>query len=384
VTGGRQPVLLIVGRLHDPHIERVLPLLQGRGLSVVRFDPAWFPARVSVALRLGAQGLVRAVLRLPSVSASMTAVELDGCEQMELDLACIDLVWNRVRSRSVSPETVDPRYRLWVEENCTRFLGYLYELIRCPWIPYRPHSSQAQFTRDAAVPGRALAGQRYVDGDIIPSAENKLHQLMLAHRLGFLIPETLVTNSPADFQGFYAEHSGNLVSKKLVDLVISPDGGTVVPFTHAVQEHDLMRSEALRCAPVIFQQKLVKKIELRVTVIAEQVFAAAIDSGSDSRQSVDWRHYPTFDLGRFYSPYTLPAVEQRRCVALVQALGQCFGAIDLVLHPELGYIFLEVNPNGQWGWIEEYTGLPIASAFADLLVAKAYAHFRSRAEGALP
>jgi len=62
----------------------------------------------------------------------------------------------------------------------------------------------------------------------------------------------------------------------------------------------------------------------------------------------------------------------------VQELGQCFGAIDLVLHPERGYVFLEINPNGQWGWIEDFTGLPIAAAFADLLVRLSSNHSSTR------
>jgi glutathione synthase/RimK-type ligase-like ATP-grasp enzyme len=67
---------------------------------------------------------------------------------------------------------------------------------------------------------------------------------------------------------------------------------------------------------------------------------------------------------------------------LVQALGQCFGAIDLVLHPERGYVFLEINPNGQWGWIEEFTGLPISAAFAELLVQLAVGHASARTQTA--
>ena len=90
------------------------------------------------------------------------------------------------------------------------------------------------------------------------------------------------------------------------------------------------------------------------------------------------RRYPSFKLARFYAPHELPLEEEQRCIRLVQELGQCFGAIDLVLHPERGYVFLEINPNGQWGWIEDFTGLPIAAAFADLLVRLSSNHSSTR------
>ena len=373
----RRPVLLIVGRHQDPHILQVLPLLQDRGLRIFRFDPASFPAHSALSLRLGSSDRMHAVLRFSSCST-----EPAPPETVELDIEEIDLVWNRVRSRSQAPAGVNACHRLWVEENCTRVLGYLYELIRCPWIPYRPHSFAAQFTRDAATPGAVLPGQRYVDGDQGPSPENKIYQLLLAQRLGFAVPETLLTSIPQDVFSFYGECRGELISKKLVDLVMSVDGVPLVPFTHAVSEHDLMRSESVRMAPVLFQEKLKKRLELRVTVVGDQVFAAEIHSADDPRQAVDWRRYPSFDLARFYEPHDLPLEEKRRCRQLVQALGQCFGAIDLVLHPERGYVFLEVNPNGQWGWIEEFTGLPISAAFADLLVRLAAGHASTRAQAA--
>ena len=329
-------------------------------------------------MRLGGAGLQQAVLRFPDGPQEDLALDPHEIDRCELDIRDIDLVWNRVRSRSQAPAEVDGRHQLWVEENCTRVLAYLYELIRCPWIPYRPLSMGAQFTREAAVPERALRGQRYAEGDLGPSPENKIHQLLLAQQLGFAVPETLITSSPEDFQEFYGECHGQLISKKLVDLVMSVDGVPLVPYTHAISEHDLMRRDSVRHAPVLFQEQLAKQLELRVTVVGEQVFAAEIHSSADARQSVDWRHYPTFNLARFYAPHAMPLSEQLRCRQLVQALGQCFGAIDLVLHPERGYVFLEINPNGQWGWIEEFTGMPIAAAFADLLVSQAEAHAAAR------
>jgi glutathione synthase/RimK-type ligase-like ATP-grasp enzyme len=44
-----------------------------------------------------------------------------------------------------------------------------------------------------------------------------------------------------------------------------------------------------------------------------------------------------------------------------------FGAIDMIVTPEGRYVFLEINPNGQWRWIEDASGLPISDALCDAL-----------------
>jgi glutathione synthase/RimK-type ligase-like ATP-grasp enzyme len=64
----------------------------------------------------------------------------------------------------------------------------------------------------------------------------------------------------------------------------------------------------------------------------------------------------------------LPAAIEEKCVALTQRLGLRFGCIDMIVTPEDKYVFLEINPNGQWRWVQELTGMPIAEAIADLLI----------------
>ena len=168
-TSNRQPVILIVGRHHDPHILQILPLLKNHNLKVLRFDPSSFPGHASLSIRLGS-----AQQKYAELSFLSSSKEEGDLEAVNIDIREIDLVWNRVRSRSQAPEDVSSCHRLWVEENCTRQLAYLYELIRCPWIPYRPDSCHAQFTREAATPVSVLSGQRYAEGDRGPSPENKI------------------------------------------------------------------------------------------------------------------------------------------------------------------------------------------------------------------
>jgi len=66
-------------------------------------------------------------------------------------------------------------------------------------------------------------------------------------------------------------------------------------------------------------------------------------------------------------PFELPKTIADKCVKLTKKLGLCFGAIDLALIKDGSYIFFEINPNGQWGWLEEKTDLPMRSALLNML-----------------
>jgi glutathione synthase/RimK-type ligase-like ATP-grasp enzyme len=102
-------------------------------------------------------------------------------------------------------------------------------------------------------------------------------------------------------------------------------------------------------------------------VVGTRVFAAEIRSQDSQRQQTDWRHRPEYGQSRFYAVHSLPANVARQCVHLVKALNLTFGALDLILTPDDRYVFLEVNSNGQWAYIENILGLPISDAIAELL-----------------
>jgi glutathione synthase/RimK-type ligase-like ATP-grasp enzyme len=108
---------------------------------------------------------------------------------------------------------------------------------------------------------------------------------------------------------------------------------------------------------------------LRVTVVGSAVFAAEIHSQFTQHTRFDWRRYDHFETP--HRIHALPTEIAQQCVSLVRQLGLCYGAIDLVLTPEGRHVFLEINPNGQYLWIEHATGLPISDAVCDLLLAGA-------------
>ena len=53
---------------------------------------------------------------------------------------------------------------------------------------------------------------------------------------------------------------------------------------------------------------------------------------------------------------------------LMSILRLVYGAIDMRLTPDGEYVFLEVNPAGQWQFVEERTAQPITDALASYLL----------------
>jgi len=103
----------------------------------------------------------------------------------------------------------------------------------------------------------------------------------------------------------------------------------------SVSPRDVAYAEAVSLCPVVLQAYVPKRLELRVTVVGQQAFAAEIHSQATHRTRVDWRRY---------------------------------GTIDLILTPDDRYVFLELNSAGEYGWIEDLTGLPISDAIAGFLL----------------
>src|SRR5438876_11084737 len=121
--------------------------------------------------------------------------------------------------------------------------------------------------------------------------------------------------------------------------------------------------DTVRLAPVIFQEYVPAVADIRVTVIGAKMFATAIIAAAGS-YDIDYR----MDLGGArFEPIDLPAKTQEGIHALMRRLGLLYGAVDLRQTADGRYVFLEVNPAGEWRFVEERTGQPITDAVAELL-----------------
>jgi glutathione synthase/RimK-type ligase-like ATP-grasp enzyme len=171
-------------------------------------------------------------------------------------------------------------------------------------------------------------------------AEHKPYQIKVASEVDFDIPDTLITSNPEKAKEFWKYCRQQMVIKT---LMLSPMENKVI-FTNKVTEELMSKIERLKSSPVILQRIIPKKYELRITVVGENVFPARIISGN----KIDWRR-SKIKAER----YTLPEPIKVKCLWLIKRLGLRYGCIDMIVTPEDQYYFLEINPNGQWEFIEE-------------------------------
>lgn len=200
----------------------------------------------------------------------------------------------------------------------------------------------------------------------IRRAEDKVLQLTLARKIGFNVPNTIVTSDEAAARHFIHAHR-SVIAKPIQAEFFVRDAKTYNFYTRKINaKTDLT---GLNLAPAIFQQALDVKLDLRITVVGNQVFAASIQENNISAGSSvrDWRIAQYRD-GMTIRAYDLPKAIATQCVTLVRNLGLKFGAIDMILDKAGKYWFLENNPNGQWAFVEEITDQPIGKALADLLM----------------
>jgi glutathione synthase/RimK-type ligase-like ATP-grasp enzyme len=202
----------------------------------------------------------------------------------------------------------------------------------------------------------------------IAAADSKMEQLIRAKRTGFDVPESLVTNDRVEARQFLIDNDGAICKTLASARVPTPDG-TALFYTSVVSLDDLDDGRPFGPEPYLLQQQIPKRYELRVTVIGDHAYACRIDSQDNSDSRVDWR---LGDVeGMAHAVERLPADIAQWCVALTHSYGLRFSAIDLARRPDGAYVFFELNPSGQWAWIEKLCGLPLAAALADELLASA-------------
>jgi len=317
-------MILVLSKPGDVHADRVEAVLRARGAPFVRFDP-------------GEIGAARTVLEHGPEGATTRITTAHGT----IDLGEVSVVWLR---RPTAPRPgdaiTDPAMRRYLALELELLQDGMWHALDCAWLPGR----HAQ----------------------LRSADHKLAQLQLAAGLGFSVPPSLITNDPAELARFYEQHGGQLISKLASPAMFWTEPRIAVRYTRPVELADLgYAASMLRHAPMLFQPRIAKARELRVTVVGDRVFAAAIDSQRNHRTAVDSRG----DFTRtHYEAHALPAAIEARCRALTERSGLGFATIDLIVTPGGDHVFLELNPSGQYLWIEERTGLPITLAVAELLI----------------
>ena len=208
--------------------------------------------------------------------------------------------------------------------------------------------------------------------------DNKIYQHQCAVKHGFKVPQTLVTNNASKVKEFFKKNNGKIIIKQLSDIslidespYVNKDGIKDVEYkgfyTSAVTSSDLNNLEEYFCpgsAPVLLQEKLEKKSELRVTVVGDRLFSYRIYSQENDFSKVDFRHVDNLRTEKCQ----LSDEISTKLIKMIKVWNISFAAVDLVETVSEELFFLEANVAGNWLWLEkEQDGSEIAKAIADLL-----------------
>lgn len=327
--------IVIVTQRDDPHADEVILALERTGHPAIRFNTDEVPSDTRISLGWDDTGFAGHIDILPNGRA--------------IDTAAVRSVWWRRPGPFALPPDLTLQENEFASAEIEHALHSMWASLDCYWMS---------------------------EPDRIRQASWKGEQLLRAQRLGFDVPRSLVTTDPDDARAFFAATGGRMIFKVLSDPFLGAaqvqrkhpgeELEQLETMTTMVTEAELDLLDSVRLVPCLFQEYVPKRVELRVTVIGEQVFAAEIDSQSDERTAVDWRHY---DVDIPYRAVELPAGVADRCLSLVKSYGLNFSSMDLILTPDDRYVFVENNANGQFIFVEDRVPeLEMTDALAACLV----------------
>jgi len=304
--------ILLIGDQADAHIAAVNWGLKKMGYAPVIWSCMNFPSKSTSFISL----------------ANETSLNFEISDENYNSSENFDVIWNRRVSKPVAPlNSASSDHPIIFRES----QSYTTSLIRT-W----GHSN-------------ARWVNRYDDGVI---AGDKVLQLESAKKVGFKIPKTLVTNDFEKVRRFFDEQKEKIIYKGFRSATwVKADGSYTTLKTALVPTTAFDQPDTFKNCPGIYQELVVKKFEVRATVMGDFVLCGRIDSQNNGPR-VDWR----YDLEQDKIPlsqYDLPNEISARCVKLCRHLGLEFGCIDLIVNSDDEFIFLEVNQAGQFLWLED-------------------------------
>lgn len=312
--------VVVISHWFDPTADHVVHELNRRGVPVFRFDTADFPARLSATAVLGGGAgdcAWTGSLRTPERQVGLG--EVSGILYRRPTVFCF-------------PRAMDQAARPWAtQEARIGFGGLLAGMDR--WLNH-PHR--------------------------IASAEYKPVQLQQAQRCGLAVPRSMITNDPAAARAF-CDQIGDVIYKPLSAAEAPAGRGPQTIYASRVPEADY-GAPSIGFTAHLFQERIAHRHAVRAVVVDHHIVATAIHARSAAAR-MDWRSdYDALS----YEPAELPGHVTAAVRALMARLGLRFGVLDFLVRPGGEHVFLEINPNGQWAWIDHAAG-PVAAAIADAL-----------------
>ena len=310
--------ILIIATEHDPHTVAVTKQIEMLGGEYVVADLSEFPQHAQLAVRFTCCG------------DRDLGITIRG---RRIDLGAIGSAWwRRPQQPRISAEVQGETHRLFAANETAEALAGLWHALDCYWVN-EPRADHV--------------------------AHRKITQLRVAQDVGLRIPDTLITNDPDMARRFIDSHGYEQAIYKSFSALEQ-----AWRETRRIRAEEIGLIDTVRYAPVIFQEYIDAVYDVRITIVGDELFPAAIHSQQTG--------YPTdfrMEMDRAkIEPCELPAEVVDGLRRLMARLGLRYGAVDMRRRPDGAYVFLEINPAGQWLFIEEATRQPIAASLARLLV----------------
>jgi glutathione synthase/RimK-type ligase-like ATP-grasp enzyme len=311
-------MILVISTAHDEHAAAVLSALSRQRTSATLLDLSQFPQHMRLSMQYDMPDHRKFFLNLP--------------DRTTLDLTdCAVIWWRRPQQFVPHPDLTRATHSNFaLSESYEAFAG-LWQSLDAFWVNH-PRKDEV--------------------------AHRKAFQLRVAQDVGLTVPRTLISNDPALVREFVAVQGYDRTIYKAFSAT-----------EQEWRETRLLRSEELalidnvQYAPVIFQEYIEARYDLRITVVGDSIFPAAIYS-QETAYKVDFR----MDIANArIEAVRLPPAVEAQLQALMARLGLVYGAIDMRLTPDERYVFLEINPAGQWLFIEQRSMQPITACLATTL-----------------
>ena len=314
-------MILVISHEQDPHADRVIQHLRTSGQEVLLFNLTELPDR--------------ATLTIDYNCCSRPRIEFARLSGETFDLSTVRSVWWRRPQVPDLAAVTDPQVNLFTANEWSEAINGLWQLLDARWMN-DPTSDDA--------------------------ASRKARQLRVAAEVGLKTPRTLITSDPGRARAFIqAQGVTNTIYKTFSCT------HAVWRETRLLRPEDMAQIDAVRVAPVIFQQFIPAESDLRITHVGGEFYTAAIRS-APHQGLVDFR----MSVGdAMMSTEELPGGVADKLRALIERLGLVYGAIDMRRTPDGEYYFFEVNTAGEFLFVEDRTNLPISRAIASWLAGTA-------------
>jgi hypothetical protein len=299
-------MLLIISNQNDVTVDYLVPLLKRSGVSFLRFDSDCCCQKANVSYRNGEISL---------------RYDLQNYSPDDFQS-----VWYR-RPTTLHAENETPEEKFIVNELSEGFNNFFVMIPVERWINYPAHNSRAS---------------------------HKLDQLRVAQKIGLQIPETLITTNVDELRQFYEHFKGRVITKPLREGTVKRQGeNDTLIYTNRVTEKHLEKIEEIQYCPTLFQECIEKKSDVRITIIDDWIEAVELTAvDDDGQQRCDIRRKNMTDVS-YRRLEAIPQSVRTGLSNLMSYYSLRFGAIDMVVDKNDQWIFLEVNPNGQWAWLDQ-------------------------------